>query len=191
MKIISGFRVYRFYITLKAHFQGKADITAFDYNPFRFTYATYLDNKGLNYFEWLATKLRDDSTTINFFITAFLLDNTHTIYSICDDYETIREKMEIRLGKIEKMAYHFKKDCKYLIDAGWKFDKDMGNFLLNQFLSSNIELETFIILRKMFNFSLDGLPDYEYIYRDMYERYELFFSIDMEKYKTILEEAIM
>ena len=78
-----------------------------------------------------------------------------------------------------------------MIDKGLKFSPDMGDFVFNEFMQSNIELETFIIFKKIFNFSIDKNVTYDYIYKCKYEKYEFLLNIDTEKYKLILKEVIM
>jgi hypothetical protein len=103
----------------------------------------------------------------------------------------ILQETRARLSRIENMEYVFKKDVAYLLEKGMKFDKTLGEFVLNAFVSSKISLESFIIMRRIFGFVLDGIPNYTYIYQDKYEKYELLVSVNVEKYKKILEEAIM
>jgi hypothetical protein len=150
-----------------------------------------LNARGQHFYDKIAKKLQKEKEIVNLFISAFI-DNPEIwigdIWLNLPYYIELKEERENRLANI---SYLFKKDCINIIDKGLKFNSDMGNFIFNEFMQSNIELETFIIFKKMFKFSIDNNVTYDYIYRVKYEKYEFLLNIDAEKYKSILKEVIM
>ena len=192
MKIVSGFFVYRVYITYKAHFSSsKFDINTYNYNLFNPSYSTFLTTKGIHYYDYLAKKIRTEKNVVSLFIAAFMDDPNVWIGDIYTDLEHYLDLKEIRESRIDNMSYIFKQNCVYLLEQGMRFNDKMGTFVLYRFLESNIEVETFIILKKIFIFNLDNNTNYDYLYRGKYEKYEFLLRIDTEKYKKILKEIVM
>jgi len=192
MKIISGFFVYRVYITYKSHFSSSdADISKYNYNLFNVSYDAFLSTKGVHYYDKIAKRIQKEKEVVNLFISAFI-DNPNTwigdIFLNLSHYINLKEERENRLSNL---SYLFKKDCINMIAKGLLFNNELGNFVFNEFTQANIELETFIIFKKIFNFSLDNNIEYDYIYRVKYEKYEFLLNINTEKYKLLLKEAIM
>jgi hypothetical protein len=163
MKIASGFFVYKTYITYKAHFSARTDVSKYNYKNFRVSYPSYIDTKGRHYYIWLAGRLKKKPLIVNFFITAFLINKDWWIGEIADEYEEILSETHKRLSRIENMTYTFRKDATFLFESGMKFNGTLGSFVLNAFLANKISLETFIIFRRIFNFNLDNDPNYIYI----------------------------
>lgn len=192
MKIVSGFFVYRVYITYKAHFSASnSDISKYGYRLFNPSYDTFLDTKGHSYYDKIAKLFKTEMEVTNLLISAFLDDPDVWIGTICLDIEKYRELKEKREALIQNMPYVFAKDCKYLFLAGMKFDKTLGEFVFNELMQSAIELETFIILKKIFKFNIDNNTTYDYIYRIKYTKYENLLRVDVDKYKSILKEVVM
>jgi hypothetical protein len=192
MKIPSGFFVYKVYITYKAHFSySNTNIAKYNFKNFNVSYNSYVNTKGKHYYIWLGQKLRNKMMVVNFFITAFIDDRDHWIGTISDNYEELINQTHSRLARLNNIEYIFKKDSIYLLDTGMKFDNTIGDFVLSAFVSSKISLETFIIFRRLFNFNLDNNPNYNYLYKVKYEKYEKLISINTDTYKQILKEVIM
>ena len=192
MRIISGFFVYKAYVTYKAHFNQKgSDISKYNFNIFNISYETFLNTKGHHYYDNIAKKIQKESDIINLLISAFLDEPSVWIGDIWLNIHHYIDLKEVRENRIANMAYVFRRDCIYLLDSGMIFDDGLGEFVLDIFLQSNIELETFIIFRKIFEFNLDKVINYNYLYKGKYEKYEFLLNINKEKYKLILQEAIM
>lgn len=192
MKIVSAFYVYRLYITFKAHFsQETTDISKYGFRPFKISYDTFIETRGIEYYERIAKRMKKEKDVVGLFISAFIEDPNTWIGTIADDMPRYIDLKEIRDSRLDNIKYLFQKNMLYLLDSGMKFDGSMGQFCLYRFLESNIELETFIILRKIFNFTLDNTPNYDYLYKGKYEKYEMLLNVDTEKYKKLIEEIIM
>ena len=192
MKIISGFFVYKAYVTYKSHFnQTSSDISKYEFNLFDISYDTFLKTKGIHYYDKLAKMIQKEKDLISLLIAVFM-DNPNTwIGDIYMNYRYYIEKKEERENRISNIHYTFKSECIRLIEDGMKFDNTLGEYLLDKFIKSDITLETFIILKKIFNITLDNNINYDYLYKGKYYKYELLLRVDIEKYKNILKEAIM
>jgi hypothetical protein len=180
------------YISYRAHFKDKeTDISKYGYNAFRIPYDTFLKTRGQHYYDLLSQKVKSDKVLIPLFIATFLDDPQTWIGDIVLNYTHYNSLREIHEGRLGNLSYLFKKDCINMMDRGLKFDPSMGDFVFQQFNQSDIELETFIIFKKMFNFSLDNNTKYNYLYPCKYRKYELLLNVNMKKYKQFLKEVIM
>lgn len=192
MKIVSGFFVYRVYISYKAHFSASnTDLSKYRFRLFNPSYDAFLNTNGHSYYDKIAKLLKTEKEVTNLFISAFLDDPDIWIGSICLELDKYLDLKEQREHLIQNMSYVFAKDCKYLLTSGMKFNDALGDFAFEAVMSSSIELETFIILKKIFNFTIDNNTTYDYIYRLQYMKYEFLLNVDVEKYKLILKEAVM
>ena len=190
MKIISPHNVYRTYVTYRSHFNNQGtDISKYNFRLFKIGYDKFLETRGIGYYDKLAKKTKTEKNTINLFITAFMNEPSIWIGEIVQEYRYYNDLTEKRLAKIDDMPYLFRKDCLYLLENGMKFDNNLDIFVFRKFMESEIELETFFIFKKIFNFKLDNNIDYDYSYR-RYEKYEKIFKIDTEKYKLILKKSV-
>ena len=192
MRIVSGFYVYRAYISYKSHFNQKgSDISKYNFNLFKVSYTSFLNTKGQNFYDKIAKRLQKEPEVINVFISAFMTDSSLWIGDICNELSYYIELNENRQNRINNMAYIFRRDCITLLNAGLKFDTSLGILAFNKFISSEIELESFIIFKKIFNFNLDNNKEYCYFYRDKYLKYECLLNVDIEKYKQTLKECVL
>ena len=135
--------------------------------------------------------MKTEKDVVSLLIAAFVDDPYVWIGDIANDLSHYKDLKAIRESRIENISYIFTQNCIYLLEGGMKFDDMMGQHVLYRFLESNIELETFIILKQIFKFNLDNNPNYDYLYRGKYEKYEFLLQIDTEKYKQRLKEIVM
>lgn len=192
MKIVSGYYVYRAYVTYKAHFSASnTDISKYGFRVFNCSYETFMNTKGHKFFDKIAKVCKTEKNVASLFIAAFLDDPNLWIGNIVMELKKYQRLAENRENIINNMAYLFAKDCKHLLESGMKFDDDLGAFVFDCLMRSEIELESFIIIKKILKFNLDNDPTYAYIYRVKYEKYEYLVKVDIEKYKSILKEVIM
>lgn len=192
MKIVSGYFVYKVYTSYKAHFSASnTDLSKYGFRLFNPSYDTFLNTKGKQFYDKIAKKLQTEIEVTNLFIAAFLDDPDLWIGNIVSNLSRYIELKELRTGKLANMPYIFNDNCTKLLREGMKFNDDMGEFCFNALMKSSIELETFIVLKKIFNFVIDNNTTYDYIYSSKYLKYEYLLTIDVEKYKIILKEAIM
>lgn len=189
---ITGFHVYRIYLSYKTHFNSKAySIDDYKFKLLNPSYETFLEIKGKGYYDALAERLKKESVVINLFIASFMSDSSLWIGDIVNDLSHYMDLKTVWEGKIANLSYTFKKECISLLERGMVFDKYVGKFLFKEFLAGNVSLENFIIFKKMFQFTLDKDINYDYTYGLKYEKYEKLLNIDLDKFKLILKEAIM
>ena len=189
--VITGYYTYRIFLSMKAHFnQEHFDINEYEFNYLKPPYETFLKTKGMDFYDILAKKVKTENQLVNILICAFIRDPSTWIKDIIDNYSEYKKRSDEWEGKIKNFPYLFEQDCYYLMEKGLKFDKTMGDFILNEYCSSNINVETFIIFKKIFVFSLDNNLNFEYIYKHKYSKYELLLKFDLTKYKEILEGVV-
>ena len=189
--IITGYYAYRIYLTLKAHFsQDHFNINKYDFNYLTPSYETFLKTSGIKFYDILAKNVRTEKRLVNILICAFLDDPNIWIKQIVDKYSELVEITDEWESKINNLPYIFEQDCYYLMEHGLKFDSSLGEFIFSEFCNGNINVETFIIFKKIFIFSLDNNINFEYIYKDKYTKYELLLKFDLSKYKEILEGVV-
>lgn len=188
---ITGYYTYRIFITLKAHFNQKNfDINKYDFNYLKPSYDTFLKTKGIKFYDSLAKKAVSEKRLVNILICAFVNDPTTWIKDIVNNFNTFNENAIEWENKINNFPYIFEQDCYLLMEKGLKFDSSLGDFVFSEFCNGNISVESFIIFKKIFIFSLDNNINFEYIYKDKYSKYELLLKFDLSKYKNILEGVI-
>jgi len=192
MKIISGFFVYRVYISYKAHFSStKTDISKYKFKLFNPPYEQFMNTKGHSFFDKIAKRMKTEKEVTTLFIAAFLEDPDIWIGTVCMDLPKYIDLKEKREAILQDMPYRFAKDCKTLLEAGLRFNDTMGNFVFSKFMDGSISLESFIVMKKIFKFDIDNNPTYDYIYEVKYYKYELLLEVNIKKYKQILQEVIM
>ncbi len=192
MKIVSGYYVFLVYRTYKAHFNSPTtDIKKYKFNVFNIPYNQFIESKTKHYCDRIAKRIKTERDVTLLLISAFKYDSSLWIGLIADELDKYIDLKEEHENTINNMPYIFKEDCLHLLKSGMKFNDEMGEFALKQLLDSKIKLESFIVLKKIFNFNLDSNSNYVYIYKVKYTKYEWLLSINTPKYKKILEEAIM
>ena len=147
--------------------------------------------KHIHFYDTIAKKLKKEEYIINLFIAAFIDDPNTWIGDICLNLSHYIDLKEKREGHIANLSYTFKRNCIMLMQKGMKFNDTLQDFIFAEFMASEIDVETFIIFKKIFNFTLDKNINYDYIYRGKYEKYEFLLNVDIEKYKNLLKESIM
>ena len=74
MKIVSGFFVYKVYITYKAHFSTSTDISKYNFRLFNISYETFINTNGKKYYDKIAKKFKTEQNVISLFVSAFVDD---------------------------------------------------------------------------------------------------------------------
>ncbi len=184
--------MYRLFLTYKMHFNPnkKTSLDRYNFKPINVSYETFLKFKGKSHCDRISKRLRKEEAVKNTFIASFLKYHTINIFQIADDISHFIELKNKWESHIANFPYLFRKDCIFLMDSGLTFDSGLGEFVFNHFMKSNIELETFIVMDKLFKFSLDSNVEYCYIYVGRYLQYQRLLQIDLLKYRKILEETV-
>lgn len=151
IKCVNGLETYQLYSALKLHFT--TDFDAVKYN-FKTTTKreTFEKRKDRYFFEKLSRKLPKEKM-IDYF-TANLLQNPKVwIGDMCDkaysDYQS----------RYDKLSYMFSQDLNYMSNKGYSFDQlckpfddNSGNPLLSSLQSTEIHMETVVLIDIMVNF---------------------------------------
>lgn len=188
--LITGYYAYRIFLTIKSHFNNKNyNLSDYEFNYIKPKYETFLKSNTI-FYDILAKKSKTEKELVNILICAFMKNPTIWIKDIIDDYTYYRDLKNSWESKINNFPYLFKHDIAFLLENGMSFDISIGSFVFDKLISHKIELETFIILKGIFNFCLDNDDNYKYLYPNKYVKYECILQFDLNKYKKMLEEII-
>jgi len=113
---------------------------------------------------------------------------------LMDQYDWWKKESIKWQDHIRSISYIFTNEATETVKAMFgenkTFDGDFPDWLLKRFIAHKMCVETFIIFKKLLDFNLDGDPNYEYLYQNQYEKYELLINVSTEKYRTILANII-
>jgi hypothetical protein len=142
----------------------------------------------------LVNKIQNDAEWVNILITACQRDRTITYIDLMDQYTYWKKESAKWQDHIQSITYIFTNEATETIKAmfgeGKTFDPDFPDWLLKRFIAHKMCVETFIIFKRVLDFSLDGDPNYEYLYEHQYGKYELLINVSTEKYRTILTNIV-
>jgi len=194
---MDGFQTYQTYLSLKLHF-SKENYDFFKFNgKSRSKPESFEKRKDKYFFKKISSKF-DDTTIIEYFVSLFVNDKTFWIGNILDkDSDQVYKEWK---RKTQSLSYTFEQDIDKLIS---KYDKIDNWFkvvnthppIIKEYLASNINLETVVILNQLLNFIKDldkGISD-PVIWPDMRRKilkYSPFLSIDRSKYKQLILKKI-
>lgn len=193
---LTPYYAFRIFISVKAHFHGRYNLPDKKWkfmNPARYTFDNW---NGKQLFNALVEyKIENMQRWTKQCIVMFKDNPSITYDEVLDEFDRWRDEMIIWEGHIANMPYVFENEMnslmRMLFEENMTFDARFPLWTLNKFLQHAICVESFIILKKMLKFGLDGNPNYEYLYKEKYQRYELILNISPERYRKILEQAII
>jgi len=194
---MDGFQTYQTYLSLKLHFSNE------NYDFFKFNGKSrskpesFEKRKDKYFFKKISSKF-DDTTIIEYFVSLFVNDKTFWIGNILDkDSDEIYKQWK---RKTQSLCYTFEQDIDKLI---FKYNKIDNWFkvvnthppIIKEYLASNINLETVVILNQLLNFvkDLDKAISDPVIWPDMKRKilkYSPFLNIDRSKYKQLILHKI-
>lgn len=189
---MTGFEVYKTYLSLKLHFT-KEKYNYFTFNgKSRASQASFEKRKDRYFFKKLATKF-DDITIVEYFVSHFVRNQNTWIGDISVQSSKVYQDWK---KNIQSMSFMFENDMDYLLDIA-PFDKifevESGRhpILLQAHYAERVTLETLVILNQLVKY----IPDFDKQIVDpvvwpetkmKVVKYEPFLRIDTHKYKSIL-----
>lgn len=195
---MNPFETYKTYLAIRNHFLKDS----YDYHKYskkiKANLQSFYKRKDRFYFEKLSRQ-KSDQEIEEFFISNFVS---------CTDPETLWVGEIIKNGegyykgwqrKLQSLFYTFKEEVTPLFEQYTLpelFDCNKGHpLILKKFMANTISLETFVILDKVFLFTLDfdkklKDPVWEFVSRRI-KKYSPFLNIDKTKYKDALKELIL
>jgi hypothetical protein len=194
---MDGFQTYQTYLSLKLHF-SKENYDFFKFNgKSRSKPESFEKRKDKYFFKKISSKF-DDTTIIEYFVSLFVNDKTFWIGNILDkDSDEIYKQWK---RKTQSLFYTFEQDIDKLISKYNKIDNwfkvvNTHPPIIKEYLASNINLETVVILNQLLNFvkDLDKAISDPVIWPDMKRKilkYSPFLTIDRSKYKQLILRKI-
>ena len=194
---MDGFQTYQTYLSLKLHF-SKENYDFFKFNgKSRSKPESFEKRKDKYFFKKISSKF-DDTTIIEYFVSLFVNDKTFWIGNILDkDSDQIYKQWK---RKTQSLFYTFEQDIDKLISKYNKIDNwfkvvNTHPPIIKEYLASNINLETVVILNQLLNFvkDLDKAISDPVIWPDMKRKilkYSPFLDIDRSKYKQLILRKI-
>ena len=199
---MTGFEVYRMYLSLKLHFT-KDDYDYFKFNgKTRVSQASFDKRNDAYFFKKLASKYEHDRIQ-EYFVSNFVSDNKGYIKDIIRPTgETIYTEWK---RKQESFLYIFKEEISSLLDnidspyednfdSLFTCSKGRHPILLTSYLRKEISVETLIIFENCLGYikRFDQIltdPVWKQV-RTQVIKYAPFLQIDCKKYKTIILKTV-
>lgn len=195
---MDGFQTYQTYLSLKLHF-SKESYDFFKFNgKSKSKIESFEKRKDKYFFKKLSSKF-DDNTIIEYFVSLFVNDKTFWIGNILDkDSEFIYKEWK---KKIQSLFYVFENDIdKLCIDYNnfdnWFKIKYTYPPIIKEYLASNINIETLVILNQILNYvdDIDKKISDLLIWPDIKRKiikYSPFLKIETAKYKQLIRKKII
>lgn len=206
----SDYDCYRMYLALKMHFKSST-YDYFKYNGVvKVNYNSYQKRKDKRFFEKLARLYHSEDDMRNFFVSNFIYNKNMWIgEAFTDDCVDVYKSW---LKKNQSLQYVFKNDCSNII--GFSFpehdtmlakEKSFDSILkvkdgqhppfVKMLLSKKINLETFMIFNEIFGLirCYDKNIKEDVIWPSISfkcKKYRPFLNFDVNKYKSILKNAL-
>ena len=201
---MNGFEVYKIYLAVKLHFTSKEKTYDFHKYGGRTTarLETFTKRRDRYHFHKLS-KSYNHSSLVDYFVSNFVANTNIWIGDIIgrtgdDTYKTWQKK-------VESLAYYYAEDVNYIIEQmttkKLHFDdifisvKGQHPPILKYFLSKKINLETFMILDDILQFSkhLNKKIQEKVLWPKLHDRmirYKPFLTYNITKLKIVLKKKL-
>ena len=201
---MNGFEVYKIYLAVKLHFTSKEKTYDFHKYGGRTTarLETFTKRRDRYHFHKLS-KSYNNSSLVDYFVSNFVTNTNIWIGDIIgrtgdDTYKTWQKK-------IESLAYYYAEDVSYIIEQMTikkiNFDDTFTSVkgqhppILKYFLAKKINLETFMILDDILQFSkhLNKKIQEKVLWPKLYDRmvrYKPFLTYNTTKLKMVLKKKL-
>ena len=201
---MNGFEVYKIYLAIKLHFTSKGKTYDFHKYGGRTTarLETFTKRRDRYFFHKLS-KSYNDSNFVDYFVSNFVANTNIWIGDIIG--RTGDDTYKAWQKKIESLAYYYAEDVNYIIEQmttkKLHFDdiftsvKGQHPPIIKYFLSKKINLETFMILDDILQFSkhLNKKIQEKVLWPKLYDRmvrYKPFLTYNTTKLKMVLKKKL-
>lgn len=187
--IITGKTAYEIFMGVKIHFMNNGyDISLYGFNPPKIKWERFVKSNPVRYAQILAEKTETESKLFDLLIPSFV-EKDWFIVDFVDDYEK-RDKVRSEWkSRLQGVLYNFRSGCYHIKNENIKFDKEFKEKLLSLFLSKEITLETFLIMKSLLNLDYKGSFLWESTsIGDRITAYNKLVKIDHSKYKKAFRE---
>lgn len=196
MRKLTPYFAFRIYFSIREHFQSTSyNIADYGWNFLRPMEEKFHKWHGYGVFKTLADhKIENVRQWVNICIVAFKENPAIDFRQLLDEFPHWAKKANDWTNHISIMKRTFLNEgtqtVRDLFSEGKTFDKYFPAWLLQRFLDRKMCVEVFIIFRKVLKIGLDGNPNYEYLYKDSYTKYEMLLNIAPDEYRDILTHII-
>ena len=187
MNDYEGYKAYKVYVALRAHFTGSYDYIKYN-GKMKVNETSFLKRKDRFFFAKIDRKYKDE--LVNFFVANFVKDSGSWSGSLTGD--NANEVYKEWTKKIDSISYRFREDVKHIAGLGSFPSVYSGNsshpIILKEYLGNRILLETMCIFNSIapMNWNLDDI-----LWNDtiaLIKNYTPFLNIDKRKYARIMRE---
>lgn len=200
---MTGFDVYKLYLSVKLHFTSD-NYNFFQYNgKSRASVSSYEKRNDKYFFDKLANKYNHDAL-IDYFVSQFTTQDDMWVGEIVKGkgeknyYNWRKRKQSLKyqfITEVEELLTNISEPYSNNFDKLFECKRGMHPQVLKLYLKKQISLETLVILDKILNFvsRLDTeLTDPIWInVRNKVIKYSPFLSINTSEYKTVLREKVL
>jgi len=192
---VTGFEVYKMYLSLKLHFTSKT----FDYfkygNSAKASPEAFDRRKDKYFFVKLSRKFKEPELR-DFFVSNMVVDGGQWVGQITR--EGSRHYSDY-IKKMQSLAYLFTQDVSTLHNICDRFDDlfkpdTVHPPIVKAYLGGKISLETLTIFQQIFGFmdhlKVDDTVVWEPL-KDRVKKYEPFLAADIIKYKKIIQREFL
>jgi len=194
---MTGFEVYKMYLSLKLHFTTDT----FDYlkygNAAKASQQSFDGRRDKFFFVKLSRTFKEEELREFFVANMIVEDKVYPATLVREGAKNYQEYLKRK----QSLSYRFKEDVMTLHDISHLFDKlfildGMHPPLLKAHLGGKISIETLVIFNKIFNYvdNFDKIIKEEIVWKPIRNRvvkYEPFIFIDKGKYKSIIRQEFV
>lgn len=196
---MTPFDAYAIYEAVKLHFNDES-YDYFKYNgKTRTSQKTFLGRSDKIFFQILAKKYNTDEEYVRFLVANFLRDDKAWVRELAGE-NAHKHYLDFK-RKSESLAYNFKQEIQFALERVsnpeelLKVESGQHPMLFVMYKDGDVSLETIIILDmvlgfiSMWNKRINDTIIWSRTYRKI-AKYRPFMSIDLEKYKKIVKDAL-
>lgn len=192
---MTGYDVYKSYVAIKLHFQGKFDYFKY-HGKVKTTHQQYEKRHDRSFFEVVSNKLRDEEVA-PFFVANFLKNDNQWIGEMIYNFDSARQTYLDWKKKMLSLYKVYEEDLTNVkefldeksLDKNELFMYNDGHPLIFRFMIQGmIEKETFILLDDMIHFIDRIRIKNDFIWKNEIShinRYRQFIQYDASKVKNI------
>ena len=189
---MTGYEAYRMYLAMRNHFKTKT----YDFSKNQYAKAkqeTYDKRKDKYFFIKLSRKY-DEEELAKFYLANFVEENSEWIGSMTAHGE--RNYLDY-IRKLQSLSYIFKSDADTMKESCDKFDDLFTGkphpTLIKLWMGGKIELESVVIMEKMFEFCKDVTAT-DPVWQDAkikIMKYEPLLKTSTDKHRSVLKELYL
>jgi hypothetical protein len=194
MNDLEGFKAYKVYVALRAHFTGTYDYIKYG-GKMKVGEQAFLKRRDRFFFAKIERKYSKELEF--FFVSNFINDTTNWSGTLVNNQATqIYDEWQKRIGSL---GYMFEQDCLHLASVGSfteliQCDNLNHPLLLKEFLGNRISLETLCVLNSIINlvgrWKLE--EDFDIVWKETKQRiikYSPFINIEPRRFAKILRKV--